>query len=451
MTRPCALIILALAGCATPSVRDEFDLVQADVAERTSLSPAWPADHDERDRVQARVDELLAQPLTPRTASEIALLNSPRLRAAYARLGVSRAELLEAEALANPQLSIDAGFPDRPPSITQLDFGLTVNLLRILAMPARRDMARAQLDATTLSVASDVLATATEARTALLDLQASEQMASILTTIVQAEQARRDLARKLHEAGNISDLDLARLESVVEAALLERAHARRQAAERHEQVNALLGLWGDRTRWTVQPKLDDLPPDEPPLDTLETLAIRQRLDLAAAAKEVEVLAQGLGIQRSWRGILSADVGVIAERDTDGQWVFGPELSIELPIFNQGQAGRARLEAELAGAQARLEALAIETRADVRRLRDRLVSLRYEAAHLHDTVVPLNERITALTLKEYNYMLVDTFALLDAKRQEIEAYRSVIDVTHDYWVTRARLEQAVGGRLLQEGQ
>jgi outer membrane protein TolC len=44
------------------------------------------------------------------------------------------------------------------------------------------------------------------------------------------------------------------------------------------------------------------------------------------------------------------------------------------------------------------------------------------------------------------MLADTFVLLKAKREEIESQRALIDVTHDYWVTRAELEGAVGGRL-----
>ena len=193
-------------------------------------------------------------------------------------------------------------------------------------------------------------------------------------------------------------------------------------------------------------RLPELPAQEADLDDLESLATHQRLDLAAAAKEVEVLAKAAGLQRDWRTILTTDVGFQASRDTAGQWVLGPQVSIELPIFNQRQPQIARLDAARRQAEASLEALAIETRADVRRLRDRLYALRYEAEHYRDTILPLRQRITELTQREYNYMLVDTFDLLAAKREEIAAYRSYLSTIHDYWATRAELERAVGGRL-----
>jgi cobalt-zinc-cadmium efflux system outer membrane protein len=134
------------------------------------------------------------------------------------------------------------------------------------------------------------------------------------------------------------------------------------------------------------------------------------------------------------------------RDTDGQWVFGPALSLELPIFNQRQGQIARLDAERLASEARLEALAIEVRSDVRRLRGSLFAARFEAEHFQSTIIPLRERITALTQEQYNFMLVDTFDLLAAKRESIAVYREYIDSVRHYWELHARLQQAVGGRL-----
>ena len=110
-----------------------------------------------------------------------------------------------------------------------------------------------------------------------------------------------------------------------------------------------------------------IPADEIPVEHLESLAIVNRLDLAAEKKGVEAMAQALGITIDWRWVGQIEVGISTERETDRTWVTGPSLAIELPIFNQRQADIARLEAQLRRSQKRLTAQAIEIRSEVRSL------------------------------------------------------------------------------------
>lgn len=446
--RAAALLAIATmaTGCATTSPDSDLSGVQKVIANRTAAVLMQPTSQEAKDAIDARVSQLLAKPLDADSAVEIALLNNRRLRAEYARLGFAQADLLEAAQLENPSLTAGAGFPDRAPSITALDFGLTLNIVRLLTMPARKEIAAARLDAVTLSVADEVIRTAGQTRLLFLDLQAAENLSALLRQIAVAAEAGAEFARRVEAAGNISELALANHESLYEQARLDYARSASDVAGLRERFNAQLGLWGTQTTWSMVDRLPELPTAEPDMADLEALAIHQRLDLAAAAKEAEVLAKAAGLQRDWRSILTTDVGFQASRDTDGQWVLGPQLSIELPIFNQRQPEIGRLDSARRQAEANLEALAIETRADVRRLRGQLYALRYEAEHYRDTILPLRERITDLTQREYNYMLLDTFDLLSAKREEIAAYRSYLSAIHDYWSTRADLERAVGGRL-----
>ena len=78
-----------------------------------------------------------------------------------------------------------------------------------------------------------------------------------------------------------------------------------------------------------------------------------------SATLVLLIARALGITLDWRWLGSAEIGVSAERDTDGGWVAGPSLSLELPIFDQHQADIARLEAQLRQSQKRIYALAVD--------------------------------------------------------------------------------------------
>jgi cobalt-zinc-cadmium efflux system outer membrane protein len=207
-----------------------------------------------------------------------------------------------------------------------------------------------------------------------------------------------------------------------------------------------MGLWGPQTRWRLPEQLPDIPADEMALEQLESMAIENRLDLAAERKAVEALAQALGITIDWRWVGQIEVGVSTERETDRTWVTGPSLAIELPIFNQRQADIARLEAQLRRSQKRLTAQAIDIRSEVRSLRNRLILQRNVVDHYRRTVLPLREKIVDLTLKEYNFMLVGAFDLLAAKQQEFEAYQKYIEAIRDYWIIRADMQRSLGGRL-----
>ena len=207
-----------------------------------------------------------------------------------------------------------------------------------------------------------------------------------------------------------------------------------------------MGLWGPQNHWSLPEQMPDIPTDEMSLKQLESLAIENRLDLAAEKKEVEALAQALGITIDWRWVGQIEVGVSTERETDRTWVTGPSVAIELPIFNQRQADIARLEAQLRRSQKRLTAQAIDIRSEVRSLRNRLIMQRNVIDHYRHTVLPLREKIVNLTLKNYNYMLTGAFDLLIAKQQEFEAFQKYLEALRDYWIIRADIQRALGGRL-----
>ena len=57
----------------------------------------------------------------------------------------------------------------------------------------------------------------------------------------------------------------------------------------------------------------------------------------------------------------------------------------------------------------------------------------------------------MQMKEYNYMLTGVFDLLIAKQQEFDGYQNYIEAVRDYWITRTKLQQAVGGSLLPSDQ
>jgi cobalt-zinc-cadmium efflux system outer membrane protein len=400
----------------------------------------WNQGSTADEQVARAIDDLIREELSVDRAVQIALLNNQHLQAVYEDLGVTQADVVEAGLLENPVFFGQTRFPDTSPSMTNLEFEVSQNFLDILMLPARKKLAAMQFEEVKLRVADEVLKLAAEVREAYYRAIGALQIEQMRRHIAEAAAASYEMSRRLHSAGNISDLRLAGEQGHYEQARMDYARSKTLVVESREQLIRLLGLWGAQAELKLTQQLPEVPNREITLEHLETLAIKNRLDLASAHQEIEVLAQALGITLDWRWFGTADVGISTERDTDGQWITGPSLTLELPIFNQRQAEIARLESRLRQGQKRLAAQAVNIRSEVRSLRSRLMMQRHLVAHFKKVIIPLQERIVHLTLQEYNYMLTGVFDLLNARQNEFDNYQKYIETVRDYWIS------IVGGRL-----
>jgi cobalt-zinc-cadmium efflux system outer membrane protein len=445
------MLLLVFIGCAQVPKKTGFSDVQKLVNQRVDYRLHWNQGSVADEQIAQAIENLLKVELSVDAAVQIALLNNQNLQATYEKLGITQANVVEAGLLENPVFFGQARFPDRSPSLTNLEFEVTQNFLNILMLPARRKLAAEQFVEVKLRVAEEVLKLATDVRAAYYRTLGTSQIKQMRQSIAEAARVSYELARRLHRAGNISDLNLANEQGHYEQTRIAFAESVSNVVESREQLTRLMGLWGNQTAWKIPHQLPEIPVEEIALDHLESMAIENRLDLASTRQEVEVLAQALGITLDWRWIGRADVGISTERDTDGQWVTGPSLTLELPIFNQRQADIARLEALLREGQKRLAAQAVNIRSEVRTVRNRLMMKRHLVEHYRGIIIPLRERIVSLTLQEYNYMLTGVFDLLIAKQQEFDSYQKYIETVRDYWITRAEMQRVVGGRLPHLGQ
>jgi cobalt-zinc-cadmium efflux system outer membrane protein len=249
----------------------------------------------------------------------------------------------------------------------------------------------------------------------------------------------------MHEAGNITDRQLALEQAQHEQAKLELAAGEAIAADAREQLNALMGLWGAQTAWVAETHLPDLPDEETGLREIERLALASSLDLAAARFEIEGLGERLGLERTFGLVPELEAGVTAEREHDGEWGVGPAVSLPIPLFNQGEPAVAAARARLEAARQEYFARAVEIRAAARAARLRVLNARQRAIYYRDVMLPLRQQIVEETQLEYNAMLIGAFELLLAKQEQIEAGAQYIESLRDYWIASARLDQILAGR------
>ncbi len=441
-----SLSLAVITGCVQVPKEAGFGDVQDLVHQRIDQRLHWHQGSTAEEQVARSIHDLLKKELSVDAAVQIALLNNQHLQATYENLGITQADVVEAGLLENPVFFGQTRFPDKSPGMTNLEFEVSQNFLNILMRPARKKLAAMQFEKVKRSVADEVLKLAAEVRAAYYLAIGASQVKQMRQHIADTAAASYEMARRMHTAGNVSDLNLVKEQGHYEQARMDHAISTTLVVESREQLIRSMGLWGPQTELKLPQQLPDVPAQEIPLEHLESLAVKNRLDLASARQEAEVLAQALGITLDWRWIGKAEVGISTERDPDGQWVTGPSLTLELPIFNQRQADIARLEARLRKVQKRLAAQAVNIRSEVRSLRSRLMMQRYFVEHYKGVIIPLQERIVHLTMQEYNYMLTGVFDLLIARQKEFDNYQKYIETVRDYWITRAQIQRAVGGRL-----
>ena len=438
---PAVGAILLFAGCAHVDPNPAFADLANTVHLRTGKRVQWNRGGPEDAQAQAAVASLLQRPLTAESAVQIGLLNNRNLQASYEELGIAQADLVEAGLLKNPVFAFERRFPG-----LAMEADILKEFIDLLLLPVRKRIAGAQFEAAKLRVGHEVLNMAGEIRAAFYEHQGDQQLVDLRKTVAEATARSAETALKLSQAGNIKNLELANEQASHTDAKIALSKAQIEAAKSREKLNKLMGVFGPQTNWTAAAKLPELPGSDVAIGEVESCAIRQRLDLAAARQDFTAIARGAGILRAEAILATAEVGGHYERESSGEYSVGPSINLPLPIFDQGQVAVARGGAKLRQSQQRYLALAAEIRSDVRSARDQMILARRQAEYIKSTALPTRTRVTEESQLEYNAMQLTPFQLLQAKQEEVKTGADYVEALKEYWVARAELEKAVGGSL-----
>lgn len=435
-------IIILVDGCTSLRPRRGFDDVETLVNDRTGARIRWdqgtPADSSVADTVRA----LLAGELTADRAVQVGLLRNRELQALYEDLGIAQADLVQAGLFRNPILNIG-----RVRSGGPTDLGVLVPFIDLFLRPLRQRLAGAAFEAATLRVASGVFQRSTEVRSAFYRAQGALQLLELRAAVAAAARASAQSARAISAAGNLQDLDLATQQAVAEQALVDYDIATAEADIAREELVRALGVTGADTAIRIGTRLPTLPVRDASVDSVTTLAVRRRLDLAASVQHVRSLAEAAGIARPLSVLSDGRIGYEGEKEaSSGSWITGASLDIPIPIFDGGQAARFAAQARYRQAVAQHEALTISVRSEVRIASAQLSAARKRADAFRTRIIPLRHRAVLETERLSNAMAVSVFVVLQAKQAEIEAGQGYIESVRDYWDSRAKLERAAGGTL-----
>lgn len=422
---------LLLVGCTKgPTVNDQE--VVAIIQNRIDADVGWGKEPLE-----------LIEDLTVEKAIQFALLNNPKIQAFFEELGLSQANLIQAGLFSNPTFEVELRYPKNSGLKTNIEYLFLTSILDLFLIPLRTELAAIELEQTKQKIAHEILTLAFDVRQTYYEWVAENSKMKYAKDIIEIIRIERDLVSNQMIAGNVNSLTLLESEAKFLEAELEYISITAKSSQLNEALHRLLGL-----KNSVCLSSENIPEIEPQLEDLcilELRALEERLDLQVSKYEILRLCHMLGLKQEWV-YTNLKIGLAGERDTDGTTVFGPGFSLELPLFNYGQADRMRLFAELRIAQNKRAELEIKVLSEVREAYQLICSYHAIVRIYQDSLLPKQLEIMDTSEALYNRMGMGIDHLLTNKLQEFNLLKSYTEALKNYLLAKVALDRALGGYL-----
>jgi cobalt-zinc-cadmium efflux system outer membrane protein len=419
--------------------------ISSEIACRLEKEVHWNCDQDSKVQIHDAVQYLLATPLSADAAVQIALLNNQNIQATFEEVGIAQADLVQAGLFQNPLFEGFVRFPTNSRSHINAEFSVATSFLDLFLIPLRQKVAQAQLEQAQLNVSHEILQLACDVQETYVSLLATQKKEGLMKEYVHACLAAKTLSELQYEKGNINSLEKdRRYTEFLEASLLL-SQIELETIQYREHMNTLLGLSSSQIGWTQKDEFFLLPQGERDVDELEALAKAKRFDLENARWEVERIARMGGLTAWWTHV-DGEAGLSGEKDAEGSKVLGPTIAGALPLFNYGQADRARLSSLYRQKVASLHALTIEIESEVRLAREKVIAHRAIVETYQQQALPLQREVVSMSQRFYNAMALGVYTLLDAKKHELHMQMGSLMALKEYWASQVALNRAVGGAL-----
>ena len=440
-------VTLTLAGCASTAINDNFSSTQQLSKERMGAEVKWLTSDADRAQAQSDVDAMLAKPLGGDDAVRIALAYSPSLQAMLYEGAVSSAAATQSARLPNPVFAFERLMRNEG-GVRELELTRTLSfsVLDLLLLPARLRLADYQQQTSRLTLASNVVQSAAEARQAWVNAVASQQTLGYFKQVKATADASAELARRMQAVGNFSKLQRAREQAFAADAVAQLARATQATRSSREALIRVLGLNDSQA---AALKLPDRLPDLPAMPNDEALVARsamdQRLDVRMARANLDFVAREQGLKQITSFVNGLEVGMTSKSESGLAPKRGYDVVVPLPIFDFGDATRARTQATYMAAFNRAAQLTVDASSQVRENYGAYRTAYDLARHYRDEIVPLRQTIADENILRYNGMLIGVFELLAESREQIASVAAAIEAQRDFWLADAALQTTLIGK------
>jgi outer membrane protein, heavy metal efflux system len=426
--------LLFVFGCTHTNSIPDRSTVGNNVSERMSLSAI-----NESENLPIIPPELeRGDTLTEEHAILLALWNNPTFNELLTDLKLTKADLIQAELLPNPEVVYFFAVPDKP-----FKYALELPLEAFWLRPIRMKIAEEANNQASARLTQSALDLIRDTRLAYADAVLAKERLAIALQSVNLRTQTSTIAFKRLKSGDISLQEAATTRTDALLAQQDAIRVGYEVAFTEERLRNLMGLGGFRGKIQLE-KLTVDPPYDLRVDDLVQEAIENRPDAQAAAYGVLAAEQRLRLAKlGWfrfLGILDATSG----QDTGNE--FGPAARLTLPIFNRNQGGIARAEGELEQAERRKWTVQNQIILDVRQSIIRYQQARGEMDSLEKKVRPELQDSIKRAEKAYEAGNATYLIVLETTRQLIDTLVREAQLRTDLRRALAEVERSVGRKL-----
>ncbi len=454
------LAAMVLAGCATVPAQApafaapaQFKAQGAAPADgqwtRTEPAEAQPRGEWWRAFGDPVLDALVARADAGNTSIQSAAARLAEARALARSTDADRAPQIGLGAGASRQQGLDRNQSTRPGTLINAGANFSYELDLFGRLSQASDAARLDAEARAGLLQSARLLVQAETAQTYLALRALDTERTLVRQTVEAYRDTFRLTQRRQRAGDIAELDVARVETELASTESEALTLDRRRAELEHALAVLTGAAASEfampaDAWSTA--LPSIPAGVP------GMLLARRPDISAAQKAVLAAQARVGVaQAAWfpsialtgaGGYASPEIGDLFKWSARS-WGIGALLS--LPLFDGG-----RREAGVQGASAQLDGALAGYREQVlgafRDVEDQLSSLRIleNQSQVQARAVASASRATVLSDSRYRNGLVSQLDLLDARRSELRNRRQALQVRSAQYQATVGLIRALGG-------
>ena len=444
--------LVIVSGCKTYRYEADLMNVKSDAMMRLSAADdmdfltSHPNDNNE---VNSIIGKILENELTLNSAIQLTVLNNPELQASFEKLGIQKAELMQAAILPNPNVHIDrmeshsGRFLPHARQYAQIHWSVSIDLLDLLSKPNLAKISRAQVEIAKMRLTNQLLDKINDVSKAVHNFLYEKKHLNLLEEIFEGSEAKLELAIEQHKAGNISDLDLVEQEMEYQNDKLNVNGQQYKTLVAREKLNRLMGLWGTMTEWVMHSEFPRVKEINLTRSELITSAIERNLEIAAASYEINVYKRQHSMNKAMI-IPSFEFGVSREKEDGHDPTSGRSVAFELPIFDHNQSETNRLSAMIQKQEKEIRAISINLRSQLKLLHALYTGLRKKLTYYENAVLPIRKKYLSLSERHYNGMFIGPYELLDVKRSELEAQQDYDRILRDYLNAASDLNHALAG-------
>lgn len=442
------VFILLFPACYKVPITQEFNSLKKSTKDITGSEIIYDS-YNKYPDMECTIKDTISQGLSRDEAVKKALLNNPLLQANFAKLGISKADLIQAGLYTNPKTENVFRFPTKEPfpgsGQTNIESITTGKLSDLWQVPLRKRIFEDELEITTLRILTTILDIVENTKSAYDACVKSDLQLENEKIILSFTKELREEIYYRQGFGYSNDLDKYNIDAQVvssQANIIEREKERKNA---YLHLTKLLGITPSSKEIILTDSILILVAT-PSLCELELYALEYRPEIQIARFKIKRFEDTIRFERSnvWKDV---NIGVGFKQDFERPFRgWGPAINFEIPLFDTNYAQIAKAEFEFERAKKKLRYRKIKIQEELRTFLVNVNKEKSEIAYINTFIIPAYEKAIDYTYKYANTMQLNMFTALQSQITLYKAEQELIEKYYNLHISFNKLERAYGKNI-----